>query len=92
MFKWRPAIFMPRHASRLTLEITDVRVELLQDISEENALADGGWKYTNCPVHKNPQESFHLLWDSINGKRHPWESNPWVWVLGFRKLEGQAVR
>ena len=82
----RPAIFMPRWASRLTLEITAVRVERLQDISEEDALADGGWTYRTCPVHKNPVESFRLLWQQINGA-DSWDANPWVWVIEFRRLE-----
>lgn len=72
---WKPSIFMPRWASRITLEITKVRVQRLQEISEEDAKAEG------C----SHVESFSNLWDSLNAKRgHSWESNPWVWVIEFR--------
>lgn len=64
--KWRPSIFMPRWASRIQLRITDVRVERLQDISREDALAEG--------IERT---------DWVYAKKHPWESNPWVWVVEF---------
>lgn len=75
--------FMPRWSSRLTLEITDMRVERLQEITESDVLKEGiGFAITrDC---KRPQ--FARLWDEINGKRAPWESNPWVWVVGFRLI------
>ncbi len=94
-----PAIFMPRWASRITLEITDVRVQRLQDISEEDAMAEGCTKVRDaCYVfrgtpsdeagiwHTSPITAFAMLWDSINGKKHPWEYNPWVWCVGFRRI------
>lgn len=85
---YRPSMYMPRWASRLTLEITDVRVERLQEIREADAQAEGGWSYGNCPVHKNPQRSFATLWDSINAKRgFSWDVNPWVWVVSFKRIE-----
>lgn len=101
--KWTPAIFMPRSASRITLEITDVRVERLQDISEVDAKAEGvdGDKWAvhyycdegdpedpeDFGVHRcNWRFGYKMLWNSINAKTAPWESNPWVWVIGFRKL------
>lgn len=81
--KLRPSIHMPRWASRITLEITDVRVERVQDISEEDAVAEG--------IALGDDEiipTFRKLWDSINGKGpHNWDANPWVWVYEFRKLD-----
>ncbi len=94
--KWRPSIFMPRWASRITLEVTDVRVERLQDISEEDARAEGA----ECPaIPKYPEDCgcfavedinrhhFRLLWDSINADRASWDSNPWVWVVAFKRVQ-----
>jgi hypothetical protein len=72
---WRSPIHMPRWASRLTLEIVSVRVERVQEISREDEIAEG-----------TPDGMFFdCLWDSINAKRAPWSSNPWVWVIEFRK-------
>lgn len=84
-WKWKPSIHMPRWASRITLEITGVRVERLRDISEKDALADGGWAYKACPIHKNPQASFFQLWRSIYGIA-ALDNNPWVWVVEFKRL------
>ena len=82
---WRPSIFMPRWASRITLEITNVRVERLHEITEEDAEKEGVsfTQYTNA----NARFHFMELWDSINSKKYPWESNPWVWVIEFKRLE-----
>ncbi len=96
---WRPAIFMPRSASRITLEITAVRVERLQDISEEDAKAEGA-EFGFCvgrdfhepcdpedAVASSYKQGFAFLWDSINAKRGlGWEANPWVWVVKFKRL------
>lgn len=84
-----------KEAARIFLKVTNVRVERLQDISEEDAIAEGiepgeiGFKSYNP---KNIFEvdalwSFRNLWDSINGKKHPWDSNPWVWVYEFERIE-----
>lgn len=87
----RPSIHQPRWASRLTLQLTDVRVERIQEISEADALADGGWNYANCPVHKAPERSFSELWDSINAARgYGWSENPWVWALYFRVIHANV--
>lgn len=82
--KWVPSIHMPRWASRLTLEITGVRVERLRDLSEDDAKSEGitppsggvlpGWEY---------RINFRDLWMSIYGADN-WETNPWVWVIEFK--------
>jgi len=100
--KWKPSIFMPKEACRIRLEITDIRVERLQNISEEDAMAEGvGYgfqmnaEYPDYEHIKNgiciltqdtAEMSFASLWDSINFKRASWKSNPWVWKIEFKKL------
>lgn len=98
---WRPSIHMPRWASRITLEVTGVRVERLQDISEADAAAEGVesvrnegeyWKdYLRSTARcdemlcLNACDSFWTLWDRINGDG-AWAANPWVWVVEFTRL------
>lgn len=84
---WRPSIFLPRWASRITLEITDVRVERLQDISHADAMAEG-FDYGVHGTDDEPRAQFGSLWEKLNGKREGcgWHSNPWLWVLSFRRL------
>ena len=97
--KWKPSIYMPRTACRLTLEVTNVRVERVQDIREADAVAEGAPEPPAEPLSGNPamwpcdyRESFRQLWDSINDKRgFGWDSNPWVWVVDFVKKEGEHV-
>ncbi len=100
--KWRPSIHMPRWASRITLEITSVRVERLQEISEGDAKAEGAAVQfrTVIPVDGKPigatkaytipsshRGGFANLWDSLNAKRgHGWDANPFCWVIEFRRL------
>lgn len=84
---WESPIFMPRWASRLTLEIRGVRVERLQEISEADAYAEGVTEWKSPEQTFSPVVRFHELWDEINGKRASWESNPWVWVVEFKKVE-----
>ena len=81
--RWRPSIHMPRWASRITLEITGVRVERLQDISEADAIAEGVYTDPACPAY----DAYAQLWDEINGLGS-WEANPWVWVVGFHRING----
>jgi hypothetical protein len=76
---WKPSIHMPRWASRINLEVVSVRVERLQNISEEDARAEGIWQ-PNWPL------SWRQLWESINGAGS-WEANPWVWVVEFKRIE-----
>lgn len=87
---WRPSIHMPRWASRITLEITGVRVERLQDISEVDASAEGitpavggvehGWEH---------RFNFRELWMGIYGESC-WQANPWVWVIEFKRVQEQS--
>lgn len=88
-WKVKPSIFMPRWASRITLEITNIRVERLQDITSADSIKEGMYSYANSQTidceTRDPRDDFKILWDSINGKKHPWSSNPWVWVISFRR-------
>jgi len=96
-FEWRPSIYMPRKASRITLEITGVRVERLQDISQSDAMSEGVVGREYCPSPDScvdpdncgfdAEIHFEKLWNSINGKKYPWDSNPWVWVIEFKKVD-----
>jgi len=99
--KWRPSIFMPREAARIWLRVTDVRVERVQDITENDAMAEGCsgvvCEHSNsinggCSDCMNtgwfepPELEFMDLWDKLNAKRgYGWHTNPWVWVIGFER-------
>lgn len=94
---WRPSIHMPRWASRITLEITGVRVQRLNDISDSDALAEGVSKndhgnywvgeFSNCAGFGSVS-SFHSLWSTIHASDGPngWAANPWVWVVEFKRV------
>jgi len=85
---WRPSIFMPRWASRLTLEITEVRVQRVQEISRGDAMEEG-CPFANMADGPDPRDWFRDLWDSLNAKRgHGWDTNPWVWAITFRAERG----
>lgn len=102
--RWTPGIHMPRWASRITLEVTGVRVERLQDISESDAIAEGierapsmgkpgAFQWCDYRLPRDPSEwfndpvrSYQSLWEQINGPGS-WASNPWVWVVEFKRLE-----
>ncbi|OCP36765.1 hypothetical protein [Ensifer sp. LC163] len=94
-YPWRPSIFMPRWASRMTLIVTDVRVERLQDISEAYAIAEGAAQYSSSTKLSrafNPdwkgvyREGYAELWNEINGAGS-WEANPWVAAYTFRVIK-----
>lgn len=101
---WRPSIHMPRWASRITLEITDVRVERLNAISEEDAEAEGidmealydSQDCYDCIADHNMTGrptvtgAFKYLWESIYGEES-WKANSWVWVIEFKRVEGGAA-
>jgi len=90
--KWKPSIHMPRPACRLLLEVTDVWVERLQDITYEQAVAEGihrdhrMWFATDegGVAHKYPQPAFRDLWISTGGD---WDTNPWVWRIEFKRIQ-----
>jgi len=79
--KWKPSIHMPRKYSRLTLEITKVRVERVQEITEEDALKEGISEFFKRGL---ATAQFGYLWDKMHGKKYPWASNPWVWCVSFK--------
>ncbi|MFP6813096.1 MAG: hypothetical protein VB956_07195 [Moraxella sp.] len=98
---WTSPMFMPRWTSRILLEITDIRVERLNDISEADAVKEGlrilaaSGRYVVNPgdqhfggASHDAVEVFSWLWDSLNTKKgYPWSSNPWVWVVEFKVIE-----
>jgi hypothetical protein len=99
--RWRPSIHMPRWASRITLEVTGVRVERLQDISEEDAIAEGVGheldeaynaaehaQIGGCPLQAGTpaQHAYAVLWESINGPGS-WDKNPWVWCVNLMAIK-----
>jgi hypothetical protein len=94
---WKPSIFMPKEAARIFLKVTDVRVERLQDIDDEQAKAEGanfkngknvGWEEK---MRKSAIDRFSELWNSTIHKKHfeklEWDANPWVWVVEFERCE-----
>ena len=121
-FKRRPSIHMPRWACRLVLEVTAVRVERLQEISEADAIAEGierthidslgrqqyrmvphceydidegqiigAAEYVGRTTTPKPVDAYRALWLSLNAKRAPWASNPWVWVVEFRQCAAPST-
>ena len=98
IFRWKPSIFMPRWASRITLEVVSVRVERVQDGSPDDYKAEGlyqsGWNgcwqvsKTDKKQHRRPMGAFKTLWNSINDKRgFGWDENPFVWVVEFKRVK-----
>lgn len=98
--RWMSSRFMPRWASRLLLEVTSVRVERLQAITEDDAIGEG-CGFDGDPIgddgeevfDRTPRGNFAQLWDSLNAKRgHGWASNPWVWVVEFKRVPLDPAR
>lgn len=84
--KWKPSIHMPRKYSRITLEVSAVRVERVRDITDDDAIEEGVDR-TNTSIPTYARQRFQKLWDSINQSRgYGWEVNPWVWCISFRSL------
>lgn len=93
--RWRASIHMPRVASRILLEITDIRVERLREITHEDAMAEGfeltGWRPTYYDPDsggeaRTPQDNFAEMWEKIHGSESWWQ-NPWVWAITFKRIE-----
>lgn len=86
--RWTPSIHMPRWASRITLEVTGVRVERLNEIDADDVFAEGAlttdyeWWHVDLMV----RQQFQILWESINGPGS-WAANPWVWVIEFKRVK-----
>ncbi|MFJ5159481.1 hypothetical protein ACIP6T_09910 [Pantoea sp. NPDC088449] len=92
--RWTPSIHMPRWASRITLEITGVRVERLNSMTESDALAEGcNGGHDSIPGYMysaTPHEHFHHVWQSIYGA-DSWQANPWVWVIEFKRVANHTI-
>lgn len=90
---WNPSIHMPRWASRITLLLTDVRVERVQEISGADCVSEGAWRTEDVALGRSGEaiEAFRALWDSINAKRgYGWDVNPWVWVIEFEVIRANV--
>jgi len=87
-WRWLPGKFLPRHHARLWIRLEHVRVEPLQNITEEEARLEAPERHTRLlPFMEAEREYFHRKWDEVNADRgFPWVSNPWVWVLSFRRV------
>lgn len=94
---WKNPRFMPKYAARIWLEITEVRVQRVQEISEEDAIAEGSVPDPDLDVAPGVSDGFEhrmafaRLWDTLNAKRPgcSWAESPWVWAISFRKLESK---
>jgi len=86
--RWRPSVHMPRWASRITLEVTGVRVQRVQDISEEDAMAEGCAGDESGLTDHGVKNEFAVLWNNIHGPG-AWERNEWVFAVSFKRLEAE---
>lgn len=87
--RWHPSIHMPKEAARIWLKMTDIRCEQLNDMTEEDAIAEG---FPDSPAGTDsPLERFSVLWDKtvkrVDRDRFGWYGNPWVWVISFKRIE-----
>ena len=99
--KWRPSIHMPKEAARLFLRVTDVRVERLQDITDEGAKAEGAnWKHGHHvgveeKMRRGAVERFAEIWDTTikpaDRETYGWSANPWVWVISFERISREEA-
>lgn len=98
--KWRPPIHMQRWATRIILEVTGVRVERVQSISETDAYAEGvgAWHVSSPSLAQYEKEGgsyrngFHKAWNKLNAKNgYSWDKNPWVWVYEFKRIENERT-
>jgi len=98
--KWQSPLFMPRAASRIVLRIESIKLEKLNSISDEDCEKEGivwmnngcceecyQWTFDKKYWFDYCKDCYEFLWDKINGKKYPWKSNPWVWVITFTKIE-----
>jgi hypothetical protein len=84
---WKPSIFMPREASRISLEVKHVRLERVQSISERDAVREG-MPESMTGASDYSRRCFHSLWDTLNAKRdYGWDKNPWVWAIEFGRVK-----
>jgi len=96
IMRWRSPLFMPRWTSRITLEVTAVRAERLQDITEADIRAEGAlvWSLpdgSKTSLDRDHRVTFARRWDALNAKRgYAWETNPWVWVVSFKRTKEEA--
>lgn len=91
MFRWKPSIHMPREAARIFLKVTSVKVERLQEITEDEAIKEGAKAYgpNNCSG-TSARIAFAEIWDKTTTE-HEWRTNPWVWVIEFEKISKEEV-
>lgn len=85
---WRPSIHMPKEAARIWLKVKKVKVQRLQEITNDDAKAEG----VTCATDNSGmmhRHKFRVLWDSITDTQTSWEANPWVWVIEFERMEGK---
>jgi len=93
--KWRNSRFIPKIAARLFLEVTDIRAERLQEITPDDCEAEGIEFDYDYPIigpceadyQLRASEPYQKLWNKLNGKKYPWESNPWVWKVSYKRIE-----